>query len=81
MNNKDRLKVKEICADCETYFISYVGSKAMLCPSCIRRRLSENAKKRHLNEIGNLARMKNRKEENNEHQSIEAQHQEGYHEA
>lgn len=61
MNNKDRIKLKEICVDCETYFISYVGSKAMLCPSCIRRRLSENAKKRHLNEIGNLARMNKRK--------------------
>lgn len=44
---------KEICQDCEKVFEG--GPKAFLCPECRRKRLSNAAKMRNLNKIGNDA--------------------------
>ena len=43
----------EICEDCGKTFEG--GPRAFLCWSCRRKRLSECAKKRNLNKIGNEA--------------------------
>ena len=43
----------EICEDCGKTFDG--GPKAFLCRSCRRKRLSECAKKRNLNKLGNDA--------------------------
>ena len=45
---------KEICDDCGSVFDG--GRYSFLCPKCKKRRLSESAKRRKLNEIGNKAR-------------------------
>lgn len=47
---------KEICEDCGKVFKG--GPSAFLCPQCRKRRLSESAKKRKLNELGAEARSK-----------------------
>lgn len=43
----------EICADCGRVFEA--GKYQFLCRECLRKRLSEQAKKRNLNKIGNEA--------------------------
>lgn len=45
---------KEICCDCEAIFEAKTN-KAFLCPKCRKRRLSQYAKLRNLNKIGNDA--------------------------
>ena len=45
---------KEICQDCEKVFET-VSGRAFFCPDCVRRRISESAKRRGLNKIGNDA--------------------------
>lgn len=44
---------KEICQDCGKVFEG--GPNAHFCKSCIRKRLSDSAKRRKLNKIGNEA--------------------------
>ena len=44
---------KEICQDCENVFEA--GPYTFLCPECRKRRLSESAKRRNLNKLGNDA--------------------------
>lgn len=44
---------KEICADCESIFEA--GPYSFLCPKCRKQRLSDAAKRRKLNKIGNDA--------------------------
>lgn len=55
---------KEICVDCDKVF--YGGKKSFFCPDCRKRRLSEAAKKRNLNKIGNAAYSKKCKENTDE---------------
>ena len=43
----------EICADCGKVYEA--GTHQRLCKTCLRKRLSEQAKKRNLNKIGNEA--------------------------
>lgn len=45
--------MKVICEDCGAVFLG--GQNAHFCPVCRRIRLSETAKKRNLNKIGNNA--------------------------
>lgn len=52
---------KEICQDCERIF-EPKSSKGMICPSCHRKRLSEAAKARNLNKLGNDAYSKQQAE-------------------
>lgn len=52
---------KEICQECEKVF-EPKSSKAMICPSCHRKRLSEAAKARNLNKLGNDAYSKQQAE-------------------
>ena len=47
---------KEICQDCERIF-EPKSSKGMICQSCHRKRLSEAAKARNLNKLGNDAQI------------------------
>lgn len=47
------MKNKEICEDCEGIYIG--GPYSHFCPDCRRKRLSNAAKKRGLNKIGNDA--------------------------
>lgn len=51
-------KCLEICEDCGKTFLA--GPEAFLCPRCRRKRLSEAAKKRNLNKLGNDARWEQR---------------------
>ena len=44
---------KEICEDCGKVYNA--GAHTFFCPDCRKRRLSEAAKRRKLNEIGNRA--------------------------
>ena len=44
---------KEICEYCEKVFEA--GPKTFICPECRKKMLSENAKKRNLNKLGNKA--------------------------
>lgn len=45
---------KEICQECEKLFTPK-SNKALICPSCHRKRLSQYAKERGLNKLGNDA--------------------------
>jgi Zn finger protein HypA/HybF involved in hydrogenase expression len=45
---------KELCQDCECVFYPK-SHKAMICPKCHRKRLSQYAKERKLNKLGNEA--------------------------
>jgi len=45
---------KEMCQDCGKVFMG--GPNAFFCPACKKRRLSESAKKRNLNKIGQESR-------------------------
>ncbi len=55
--------IKAICEDCNTVFEAKVC--AFICPDCRKRRLSENAKRIKLSELGHeanrqkIARMRN----------------------
>lgn len=51
---------KEICEDCGKLFLA--GPDAYLCPECRKKRLSEYAKRRNLNELGAAARWGKKKE-------------------
>lgn len=51
---------KEICDDCGKVFEA--GPKAFLCKECRSKRLSEAAKKRGLNKLGNEAYSKQQAE-------------------
>lgn len=44
---------KELCEDCGKVFEG--GSAAFFCPECKRKRLSQAAKERKLNKLGNDA--------------------------
>ena len=44
---------KEICLSCGKLFNG--GKKAFFCSACRKKRLSESAKKRNLNKLGNAA--------------------------
>lgn len=44
-------KTLEICQDCEKPF--YAGQNQFICTKCRKRRLSELAKKRGINKMGN----------------------------
>ena len=44
---------KEICQDCENVFEA--GPYTFFCPECRKKRMSESAKRRNLNKIGNDA--------------------------
>lgn len=44
---------KEICVDCGKVYNA--GAHTFFCPDCRKKRLSEAAKRRKLNEIGNRA--------------------------
>lgn len=46
-------KAPVICEDCEKVFLG--GPYSYFCPKCIKKRLSETAKKRNLNKLGNDA--------------------------
>jgi hypothetical protein len=50
---------KEICQICECIF-EPKSHKAMICPNCHKKRLSDCAKERNLSKIGNDARWKNK---------------------
>lgn len=45
---------KTICEDCQKVY--YGGPKSFFCPDCRKRRISEAAKARNLNKLGNDAR-------------------------
>ena len=45
---------KELCQDCMCIF-EPKSSKGMICPECHRKRLSQYAKERNLNKLGNDA--------------------------
>jgi hypothetical protein len=53
------MKTKEMCAECGKTFLA--GPNAFLCEACIKKRLSEGARKRKLSEMGRKAQkeMKN----------------------
>lgn len=48
---------KELCQDCGGVF-EPKSHKAMICPKCHRKRLSQYAKDRNLSKLGNEARWK-----------------------
>jgi hypothetical protein len=52
---------KELCQDCGCVF-EPKSSKAMICPKCHRKRLSQYAKARNLNKLGNDAYSKQQAE-------------------
>ena len=52
---------KEICQDCECVF-EPKSNKGMICPKCHRKRLSQYAKDRNLNKLGNDAYSKQQAE-------------------
>jgi hypothetical protein len=52
---------KEICQDCECVF-EPKSHKGMICPKCHRKRLSQYAKERNLNKLGNDAYSKQQAE-------------------
>ena len=54
------MQAKEVCEDCGKVFMA--GSYAFLCPECRKRRLSEYAKRRKLNELGIAARRRKNEE-------------------
>lgn len=54
------MQTKEICEDCGKLFVA--GPDAYLCPECRKKRLSEYAKRRKLNELGAAARWGKKKE-------------------
>lgn len=45
---------KEICEDCGNVF-EPKSNRGFICPDCHRKRLSQYAKERKLNKIGNIA--------------------------
>lgn len=47
------MKAPTICEDCEKVFQG--GPHAFICPGCRKKRLSEAARRRRLNEMGNDA--------------------------
>lgn len=56
---------KEICQDCGRVFEA--GPKGRYCKACIRRRLSESAKRRGLNRMGGAARSEKCRKEREKH--------------
>ena len=54
----------EICTNCERAF--YTAGNARFCPICRKERLSELAKERGLNRLGNLAYSQKQKEKREE---------------
>lgn len=54
------MQTKEICEDCGRVFMA--GPYSFLCPECRKKRLSEYAKRRKLNELGTEARRGKKKE-------------------
>ena len=56
---------KEICEDCGRVFET--GPNGHYCRDCIRRRLSENAKLRGMNRLGNAAYSEKRRKEREKH--------------
>ena len=54
------MQTKEICEDCGKLFVA--GPDAYLCPECRKKRWSEYAKRRKLNELGAAARWGKKKE-------------------
>lgn len=48
--------VKDLCYDCQSIF-EHKG-RAYFCPKCVKRRISEAAKKRNLNRLGLIAQGK-----------------------
>lgn len=52
---------KEICQDCECVFEAK-SNRAKICPKCHRKRLSQCAKVRNLNKLGNDAYSKQQAE-------------------
>lgn len=52
---------KELCQDCGCVF-EPKSSKGMICPKCHRKRLSQYAKARNLNKLGNDAYSKQQAE-------------------
>ena len=48
------MMAKEICQDCGKLF-EPKSNKAFICPDCHKKRLSQYAKERKLNKIGNDA--------------------------
>lgn len=51
---------KNICEDCNAVYEG--GPRSFLCPRCRKKRLSDEAKRRNLNKLGNDAYSKQRAE-------------------
>ena len=50
--------VREMCDRCGQAF--WAGEYSFICPNCRKKSLSESAKKRSLNKLGNDARRKDK---------------------